>query len=232
MGTASQGGIFMKILVVEDDLAMSNAIAEALTQDGYEVSSESNGSDAEWLASQDIHDLILLDIMLPGQDGLTLTRHLRNLGVDTPIILVTARDAVSDRVAGLDVGADDYLIKPFALTELLARVRALLRRRQPGVYTSGLEYKGLSLDPKTRTAQFHDQLLNLTGKEYDLLEFFLANPERILTREQIFERVWGFDSEAGDTVVDVYVHYLRRKLSAVGCEEAIRTQRGVGFILV
>ncbi|RIV24394.1 DNA-binding response regulator [Alicyclobacillaceae bacterium I2511] len=221
----------MKVLVVEDDLSMCNAIAEALTQEGYEVTLANNGNDGEWFARQDIYDLILLDIMLPGQDGLSLTQHVREQGLDTPILLVTARDAILDRVAGLDVGADDYLVKPFALTELLARVRALLRRRQPGAYTAGLEYKGLSLNPKTRTAQFHNQILTLTSKEYDLLEFFLSNPKRILTREQIFERVWGFDSEAGDTVVDVYVHYLRRKLTAAGCDEAIRTQRGVGFIL-
>lgn len=221
----------MKALVVEDDPAVRDAVVQALQQDGFDTDKTDNGSDGQWMAEHGSYDIVLLDIMLPEQDGLAITRHLRAAEKDTPVILMTARDAVTDRVRGLDVGADDYIVKPFALSEMMARVRAVLRRHGHGGPTDTITYGAIRIEPKTRNAWFNEQSMTLTTKEYDLLEFFVTNPERILTREQIFDRVWGLDSEAGDTVVDVYVHYLRRKLASAGCNDHIVTQRGVGFML-
>lgn len=221
----------MKVLVVEDDHQIQDVMRTALEQEGYEVDTADTGADGEWLASAGIYDLLLLDVMLPEQNGLAITDHLRSAADDTPIILVTARDTVTDRVAGLDVGADDYVVKPFALSELMARIRAVLRRKSPLTQTADVVYDKLRLDPKKRTVTACDQELSLTQKEYELLEFFLLNPERILTRGQIFERIWGFDSDTGNMVVDVYVHYLRKKLASVGCQDYITTLRGVGFML-
>lgn len=221
----------MRVLVVEDDHAVLGAIETALRQEGFEVETADNGADGEWLAKQGTFDVILLDIMLPEQDGLSITRHLRDAALDTPVILVTARDEVTDRVAGLDVGADDYVVKPFALSELMARIRAVLRRKSHVVPSGEVAYGKLRIDPRVKTASADGQPLSLTQKEYELLEFFMMNPDRILTREQIFERVWGFDSDAGDTVVDVYVHYLRKKMAQADCQGYITTQRGVGFML-
>lgn len=221
----------MRVLVVEDDESILQAIISALDGEGYDVDQATTGSDGVWLATEQSYDIVLLDITLPDLDGLEITKRIRKQAPDTPVILVTARDAVEDRVRGLDVGADDYVVKPFAIVELLARIRAVLRRQ--GVLTDDgtLQYRGIALDPAHHTVTFEDKNIALSSTEFTMMEFFITNRERVLTREQLFERVWGFDSDASERVVDVYVHYLRRKLATIGCEDYIVTQRGVGFSL-
>ncbi len=221
----------MRILVVEDDEQILRAMVSALTEEGYEVDDAANGNDGLWLATEGSYDMILLDIMLPDIDGLEITRRIRTASPQTPVILVTARDAVDDRVRGLDVGADDYVVKPFAVVELLARMRAVWRRQGALGDEGIISYHDLSLDTTHHTASSGELMVSLSSTEYSMLEFFMTNRERILTREQLFERVWGFDSEASDNVVDVYVHYLRKKLAGIGCGDYIATQRGIGFSL-
>jgi DNA-binding response OmpR family regulator len=221
----------MRILIVEDDRPLLGAIQQVFAEEAYAVDTAEHGDDGLLLAEQGIHDLIVLDIMLPGSSGLTIVEHLRKRGLATPILLLTARDSVEDRVRGLDAGADDYLVKPFAVAELLARARALLRR-QGAVNPDGeIAYGRLSIRPKARDGYVDNQPLKLTAKEYKLLEYLLVNREQILTREQIFDRVWGFDVETNSSVVDVYLHYLRKKLAAHGCDHLIQTVRGVGCML-
>lgn len=221
----------MQILVVEDDLALLNAMTEVLREESYQVHSAATGDEGYLLAEQGIYDLLILDIMLPGMSGLSIIQLLRGKSVHTPILLVTAKDSVEDRVKGLDAGADDYLTKPFAVAELLARVRALLRRHGQTTPDGEINYGPITLHPSSHDAFAGDLPLKLTIKEYELLEYFLRNREQILTREQIFDRVWGFDSEASSAVVDVYVHYLRKKLAQGAADHLIHTVRGVGFML-
>ncbi len=219
----------MRVLVVEDDEQILRAMVNALTDAGYEVDDAANGNDGIWLATEGAYDMILLDIMLPDMDGLEITRRIRSTSPQTPVILVTARDAIDDRVRGLDVGADDYVVKPFAMVELLARIRAVWRRQGILGDEGIIQYHELLLDPTHHTASSRGTMVSLSSTEYAMLEFFMTNRERILTREQLFERVWGFDSEASENVVDVYVHYLRKKLTGIGCGDYITTQRGIGF---
>jgi len=221
----------MRILVVEDDPQLLDAVCTVLAEESYDVDGADNGSDGLYLARQRIHDLIVLDLMLPGVNGLTILSELRSKGMTMPILLLTAKDGVEDRVAGLDSGADDYLVKPFATPELLARIRALLRRRSAGSPDGELQYGQLSARCQSKEAFARGEPLKLTLKEYELMEYLLLNREQILTKEQLLDRVWGIDSEAGMGVVDVYVHYLRKKLAPYGYDRHIHNVRGVGYML-
>ncbi|TFE26665.1 response regulator transcription factor [Cohnella luojiensis] len=221
----------MRILVVEDDRPLLDAVVTLLKEEAYQVDEADNGLDGLYLAQQCVHDLIVLDIMLPGMNGLFVLSDLRSKGIAIPILLLTARDSVEDRVKGLDSGADDYLVKPFAIPELLARIRVLLRRLSKGAPDGELNYGQLSVKCHLMEGYANGEVLKLTMKEFELMEFLLLNREQILTKEQLLDRVWGIDSEAGLGVVDVYVHYLRKKLAPFGCDRYIHTVRGVGYML-
>lgn len=221
----------MRILVVEDDRPLRDAVATLLKEESYQVDEADNGADGLYLAQQRVHDLIVLDIMLPGMNGLSVLSELRSQGIVMPILLLTARDSVEDRVTGLDSGADDYLVKPFATPELLARIRVLLRRLSLGAPDGELHYGQLSVKCQFMEGYAKGEPLKLTLKEYELMECLLLNREQILTKEQLLDRVWGIDSEAGLGVVDVYVHYLRKKLAPSGSDRYVHTIRGVGYML-
>ena len=220
----------MRILVVEDEHRLAAVIRRGLQEQGYAVDVAYDGEDGLALAEVEPYDLVVLDIMLPRLDGLEVCRRLRAERRNTPILMLTARDTVDDRVAGLDSGADDYLVKPFAFRELLARVRALLRRdslaRDPVLRVGDLE-----VDTVTRDVRRGGRSLELTSKEYALLEYFVRNPNRVLTRTEIAEHVWDYDFVAMSNVVDVYVRYLRRKLADDQEPRLIRTVRGTGYQL-
>ncbi|MFT8363382.1 MAG: response regulator transcription factor [Sporolactobacillus sp.] len=220
----------MRLLAVEDNRSLLDEIVRLLAEE-YKVDSADNGEDGLYLAEQEIYDVIVLDVMLPGMDGFEMTRRLREEGIATPIIFLTARDAVSDRVRGLNMGGDDYLIKPFQNQELKARVAAVLRRSSPMTLNKTLRYKTIEMDSKRRAVTLNGEDLSFTSKQYDLLEFLIQNEEQILTREQIFDRIWGFDSETTVGIVEVYIHQLRRKLKDYGYDADIRTIRGIGYML-
>ena len=220
----------VRILVVDDEPAVREALRRALQLEGYDVELAGDGVEAlERLAADGI-DAVLLDVMMPRLDGLETCRRLRRGGNALPVLMLTARDAVSDRVAGLDAGADDYVVKPFALEELLARLRALLRRLAPQG-ADVLRFGDLTLDPGTRQVERGGERIELTRTEFSLLELFLLNPRQVLTRSVIFERVWGYDFGFGSNSLDVYIGYLRRKTEAGGRPRLIQTIRGVGYAL-
>jgi two-component system, OmpR family, response regulator MprA len=220
-----------RILVVDDDAKIQAVLRRGLKLEGYRVEEASDGHEAlAALRSNDV-DLVVLDVLMPGLSGLDVCRRIREV-LDVPILMLTARDTVTDKVNGLESGADDYLVKPFALEELLARVRALMRRRTPGGAPSDeLSYADLVLSPSTRETRRSGKRLELTAKEFDLLEFFLRHPRHVLTREQIFRTVWGSDFLGGSNVIDVYVRALREKLEADGQPRLLHTLRGVGYSL-
>jgi two-component system response regulator MprA len=222
----------MRIFVVEDDQAVRDALRRALELEGYGVELAGDGEEAlRRLDERDVEpDAIVLDVLMPKLDGLEMCRRLRRSGNRTPVLMLTARDQVADRVAGLDAGADDYLVKPFALEELLARVRALLRRTANGA-VDVLRFADLELDPATREVRRGGELIELTRTEFSLLELFLLNPRQVLTRSLIFERVWGYDFGFGSNSLDVYIGYLRRKTEQGGRPRLIQTIRGVGYAL-
>jgi two-component system response regulator MprA len=220
----------MRVLVVDDDPAVSGALNRALRLEGYEVTLADDGPTALEEIAIRPPDAVVLDIGLPTIDGLDVCRRLRAAGDDTPVLMLTARDAINDRVQGLDAGADDYLVKPFALAELLARLRALLRRR-PEDSGEVLRFADLSLDPVTREAQRGDRPFTLTRIEFDLLELLLRHPRQVLTRELILDRVWGYTFDSGTNSLAVYVGYLRRKTESGGEPRLIHTARGVGYVL-
>jgi two-component system response regulator MprA len=224
----------VRILVVEDDPAVSGSLDRALRLEGYQVDRAGSGGGALESLALNPPDAVILDLGLPDMDGLEVCRRLRAAGNDTPVLMLTARDAVNDRVQGLDAGADDYLVKPFALAELLARLRALLRRRPDGEAPAEgevLRFGDLTLDLSTREARRGDRPFTLTRIEFDLLELFLRNPRHVLTREVILERVWGYDFDSGTNSLAVYVGYLRRKTEEGGEPRYLHTVRGVGYVL-
>jgi two-component system response regulator MprA len=220
----------MLILVVDDEPAVRDSLRRALSLEGYGVELAADGSEALERVEALEPDAILLDVLMPGLDGLEVCRRLRRTGSRVPILMLTARDQVSDRVAGLDAGADDYVVKPFALEELFARLRALLRRTTNGSGET-LRFADLELDPSTREVRRGGDPIELTRTEFALLELFLLNPRQVLTRSLIFERVWGYDFGFGSNSLDVYVGYLRRKTEAGGKVRLIQTVRGVGYAL-
>jgi two-component system response regulator MprA len=221
----------MRILVVDDEPAVRESLRRALSLEGYDVDLATDGADAlDTIANGNEPDAILLDVLMPRVDGLEVARRLRGTGLRTPILMLTARDEVQDRVAGLDAGADDYVVKPFALEELLARVRALLRRTDTGA-GEVLRYADLELDPRSREVHRGGEPIELTRTEFSLLELFMVNPRQVLTRSVIFERVWGYDFGYGSNSLDVYIGYLRRKTEAGGRPRLIQTVRGVGYAL-
>jgi two-component system response regulator MprA len=218
----------VKVLVVDDEPAVRTALERALRLEGYEVELAADGSEALHRLAVSSPDAIVLDVLMPEVDGLEVCRRLRAAEDRTPVLMLTARDAVEDRVAGLDAGADDYLVKPFALEELFARLRALLRRSVNGGAGAVLRYADLTMDTGTREVTRGDRDIELTRTEFLLLELFLRNPRQVLTRSLIFDRVWGYDFGPGSNALEVYVGYLRRKL---GEPRLIYTVRGVGYAL-
>jgi two-component system, OmpR family, response regulator len=221
----------MRVLVVEDDPAVARLVGHALVEAGYEVASAANGAQGLADAESGGFDLILLDVLLPGMDGLAVCRALRQRGVRVPILILTARDSVPDRVRGLDAGADDYLVKPFAVEELLARVRALGRRLEDdeGI----VRVADLAIDPARHEARRGDRAITLTATatEFRLLRYLMSNAGRVLSREQILEQVWGHDAEVTPNAVETYIHYLREKVDHASPRPLIRTVRGEGVRL-
>jgi len=223
----------VRILVVDDDRAVRESLRRSLAFNGYTVDLAEDGVEALEAITNERPDALVLDVMMPRLDGLEVCRQLRSTGDDLPILVLTARDTVSERVSGLDAGADDYLPKPFALEELLARLRALLRRTGPEDGGDGavMTFADLTLDPSTRDVHRGDRLISLTRTEFSLLEMLIANPRRVLTRSRILEEVWGFDFPTSGNALEVYVGYLRRKTEAEGESRLIHTVRGVGYVL-
>ncbi len=231
MTAASQA--LPRVLVVDDDRAVRESLRRSLEFNGYAVALAADGAEALASISGSVPDVVVMDVMMPRLDGLEATRALRKAGNDVPILVLTARDAVGDRVEGLDAGADDYLTKPFALQELLARLRALLRRVVPheDAPDEVLTFADLSLDVATREVRRGDRLVELTRTEFTLLEMFLRRPRRVLERSFILEEVWGYDFPTTANSLEVYVGYVRRKTEAEGEPRLIHTVRGVGYVL-
>ncbi len=220
------------ILIVDDDNRVTNALRRTLAYEGYQVSITANGEGALLIVRTRPPDLVILDLMLPGIDGLEVCRRLRGAGDGIAILMLTARDAIADRVAGLEIGADDYLVKPFALEELLARVKALLRRRNPPDITCEvLVFEDLELDTATRQAKRGSRLIDLSTTEYELLSIFMRNPRIVLTRSLLMDRIWGSDFEGGTNVLEVYIGHLRTKLEQQSERRLIQTVRGAGYVL-
>ena len=219
-----------RILVVEDELEIASYLARGLTFEGYTVDVAGDGQAALASARERPPDLVVLDLMLPGLDGMTVAKRLRAAS-DVPILMLTARDAVADRVAGLEAGADDYLTKPFAFEELLARIRVQLRRRHAQQTGEMLQYDSLRLDVAGHVVQVGDQTIELTAKEFDVLELFLRHPGQVLTREIIYDRIWGYDFGAESNVIEVYISALRQKIERAGTPRLLQTIRGVGYVL-
>lgn len=219
----------MRILVVEDEKKVASFIKKGLEEESYAIDASHDGQEGSFLAETNPYDLIILDIMLPQRDGLSILKGLRDKGINTPVLLLTAKGTVEDKVTGLNAGADDYLAKPFVFSELLARVRSLLRRG--GEKSPVLKYADLIMDPVTRRVTRGDMDIELTSKEYALLEYFLRRPAQVLTRTMISEHVWESDFDTFTNVIDVYVNYLRNKIDKGFEKKLIHTVRGVGYIL-
>ncbi|MEN8172944.1 MAG: response regulator transcription factor [Chloroflexota bacterium] len=219
-----------RVLVIEDDEGIQKFLRRGLAYDGYDVDVASDGRSGLATARDNPPDLVVLDLMLPGIDGLEVCRRLRS-GGDVPIMILTAKDSVDDRIIGLDMGADDYMVKPFDLDELLARIRALLRRVQPTNAPKIYQFDDLSLDTGTRQAIRGQRVISLTAKEYELLELFMRHPRQVLTREVIYDSVWGYDFGGESNIIEVYIRYLRQKIEQDDELRLIHTVRGVGYVL-
>ncbi len=218
------------ILIVEDDPHIASMLRRGLIFEGYRAEIAETGVKALAMAREEMPDLVILDLMLPEVDGMEVCRRLRAAS-DVPILILTAKESVPDRVAGLDAGADDYMVKPFAFAELVARVRALLRRHQVTEAPATLRFEDLQLDTGTRQARRGSRVIDLTAKEYDLLHLFMRHPRQVLTRDQIFDQVWGYDFGGESNIIEVYVRYLRTKTEAAGEPRLLHTARGVGYVL-
>ena len=218
----------MRVLIVEDEPRMATLIRQTLEEEAYAVDVVCDGREAlDWLRHTD-YDLIVLDVMLPSLDGMRMCKAYRDAGGHAPVLMLTARDTLADRVRGLDSGADDYLIKPFGVPELLARLRALLRRQGPS-RTNALRIDDLTLDMATKKARRGAQVINLTATEYALLELLMRHPNQVLSREQIIEHVWNADFDSGSKLIEVYIYYLRRKIDEGQPHKLIQTVRGLGY---
>jgi DNA-binding response OmpR family regulator len=220
----------MRILLVEDNRRLSDSLRTTLEEDGYAVDAAFDGLDGEEMGLISSYDIIILDIMLPGKDGLEVCRELRNRRISTPILMLTARDALDDRVTGLDSGADDYLVKPFEVDELRARIRALLRRDSPSK-SGSLKVADLILDPATHTVQRDGQPIVLTAKEFSLLEYLMRHPNHLITRDMAEEHLWSYDHVIASNVVDVYIRRLRTKIDDQSEVKLLETMRGAGYRL-
>lgn len=222
-----------EILVVDDDEKITSLLRRSLAFEGYAVRTASDGKQGLAQVLEKEPDLMILDIMMPHIDGWEVCRRIKESGSTFPILMLTAKDEVGDRVKGLDLGADDYLVKPFALEEMLARVRALLRRKSdsPQIELHQLQFEDLTLDLDTREAIRGDRMIDLTAKEFDLLHLFMSNPKRVLSRDQIMEKIWGYDYSGESNVLEVYVALLRQKLEEGGRPRLIHTVRGTGYVL-
>ena len=218
------------VLIADDDVAICEALERSLRFEGFKVRSALNGEIAIEEIEKDLPDILILDINMPEVDGIQVTKYLRSLDIDIPICILSARDEVSDRVSGLEAGADDYVVKPFSFDELLARIHALLRRRS-SVDSKILSVGELIVDPLRRSAEYYGRSLDLTKKEFDLLHVLANNLSLVMSREQLLNRVWGYDFDVDTNVVDVFIGYLRKKLEIDGRERIIETVRGVGFVL-
>ena len=221
--------IELRILIIDDDRKITGALRRGLAYEGYAVDVANSGAEGLSLARENRPNLVVLDVMMPGIDGLDVCRLIRRTD-EVPILMLTAKDEVSDRVAGLDSGADDYLVKPFAFEELLARIRALLRRHEPE-RRAEICFADLCLDTRSRAARRGDRQIDLTTTEYKLLEFFLNKPSEVHSRQVLLEKVWGYDFEGGSNVLEVYIRYLRTKLEAGGECRLIHTLRGAGYVM-
>jgi len=220
----------MRLLLVEDEKKVSAFIKKGLEEEGYAVDLASDGEEGQFMGLDGVHDLIILDINLPGKDGLSVLQELRRKKITAPVLLLTVRAAIEDKVIGLDTGADDYLTKPFSFQELLARIRALIRR-QTDAESPLLKVADLTLDPARRRVFSGEKKIELTAKEFALLDYFMRHPDRVLTRTMIAEHVWDYDFDPMTNVIDVYVNYLRKKIETGDGQKLIHTIRGVGYVL-
>lgn len=220
-----------KILVADDDARLLKMVRRTLIYEGFQVVTATNGAEALALVQQESPDLVILDWMMPQVDGITVLTRMRDAEDNTPVLMLSAKDAIEDRVEGLDSGADDYLVKPFAPSELLARIRTLFRRFEITGKNRALSYADLYLNPTTRETRRGDRIFDLTPKEFDLLAYLMRHPRQVMVRDRILEEVWGYDFGGDDNVLEVYVGYLRKKTEAGGESRLIQTMRGVGYVL-
>jgi two-component system, OmpR family, response regulator CiaR len=225
-----KGEFYMRLLIVEDNEALLDSIVQLLEKD-YTLDTATRGDEALYQAEQGIYDAIILDVMLPEMDGFDIVKALRKKQVDTPVLFLTARDSLEDRVKGLTLGGDDYLVKPFQNQELQARILAILRRSANISIDQTLTYKGIVIDLAKKQILVDGKAIPFTIKQFELLEYFIQHPEQILTREQIYDRVWGYDSDTTIGIVEVYVHQIRKKLQPNGYHKDLRTVRGIGYML-
>lgn len=220
----------MKLLIIEDDKYLSDSICET-TKEMFEAEQAFDGEEGLFLAEQNIFDVIILDIMLPSMNGYEVLKNLRKQNITTPVIMLTAKDGIDDKIQGFKVGADDYLVKPFHREELLLRLEAMVRRSGNLLKENVITFRDLKLNIKNKTAELDGEILKLNGKQFDLLEYLINNKNAILTKEQIFDRIWGFESDTSTTVVEVYASNLRKNLKKHGYDQFIKTFRGLGYML-